>query len=463
MAIFPRGAPVLGCLVAAVILAAPETVAAQRYQVTIDSRPRGAEVTLGNGKRLGTTPVRTRLRAGSHAIIIKREGYAETADNISVSRKRRKFSYRLEKASTGQLEVVAESGTSLDGAIIYVDGEEAAEFPDTVSVEVGFRQIEVKKDGLETHEEWVTVEADQKVTIAVPGTPGGKQAESDLEAEDDLEEEEDLEGEGAVAAAGEAGGEAEVEAEAEAKLGAAPTGRARGALVAARVGLDVGGRVFRYRNPQTPNLRPYDAVVPIGRFEIDVYPLGFLSSKILGALGLTAVVGFGAPLTSEADVDGAAVLVDTSWTDYAIGARLRLPFSDTVRLAAVGSFGQHKFSFADEGTMVEGQVPDVAYGQLGLGLDLELGRSDRTRVLLGGRFVILDDFGELGERFEVASSLGIGAFARMDIRLTDLFDLVVRGSYQYIDLALEPVGTEFVAEGGTDHLFGGMIGLGIVL
>jgi hypothetical protein len=457
LAIFPRGAPVLGCLAAAVILAAPETAAAQRYQVTIDSRPRGAEVTLGNGKRLGKTPIRTRLRAGSHAIIIKRDGYAETADNISVSRTRRKFSYRLEKASIGQLEVAAESGTSLDGAIIYVDGEKAAEFPDTVSVEVGFRQIEVKKDGLETHEEWVTVEADQKVTISVPGTPGGKQEESDLEGEDDLEEE-DLEGGGAVAAAGEA------EVDAEAELGAAaPTGRARGALVAARVGLDVGGRVFRYRNPQTPNLRPYDAVVPIGRFEIDVYPLGFLSSKILGALGLTAVVGFGAPLTSEADVDGAAVLVDTSWTDYALGARLRLPYSDTMRLAAVGSFGQHKFSFADEGTMVEGQVPDVAYGQIGLGLDLELGRSDRTRVLLGGRFVILDDFGELGERFEVASSLGIGAFARMDIRLTDLFDLVVRGSYQYIDLALEPLGTAFVAEGGTDHLFGGMIGLGIVL
>src|SRR5690606_23194237 len=255
LAIFPRGAPALACLAAAVLLAAPERAEAQRYRVTIDSRPRGAVVTLGNGKRLGKTPVRTRLRAGSHAIILKRDGYAETADNISVSRKRRKFSYRLEKASTGELEVVAEGGTSLEGATIYVDGEEVGEFPDTVSVEVGFRQIEVKKRGIDPHEEWVTVEPDQKVTISVPGAPGGDAA---AEEEEDLEDEEDLEEGTAVAAAGEA--EAEAEVEVEGPLGAAAaSGGDRGSLVAARLGLDLGGRVFRYQNPQTPNLRPYDA------------------------------------------------------------------------------------------------------------------------------------------------------------------------------------------------------------
>lgn len=456
----------MGTLVAAAVATAlPALAEAKKYRVRIDSRPKGATVTLGSGEVLGKTPLRTRLSRGSHVIIIKREGYVEAAETINVNRRNRRFRYRLERAETGKVKVVARGSAALEGAAIFVDGEQVGRLPDSVAVEVGYRQVEVKKDGFTPFDDWVTVEAGETVTVRADMTPDGSgPSPADTDDEEDLEDlDEEIDEDGdEVAALDEDGDEDDGGSVTEA-VGEQPE-RSRGSLASLRLGVDFGGRVFRYRNPQTANLRPYEAFgVPIGRVAADLYPLGFTSSAIARAFGLTARVGLAAPLSSDAQVGDQAESVSTTWSDYALGARVRFPVTSGFQMALAGTWGRTQFNFEDEGTMVEGEVPDVSYTEIAVGLDIEARVGARSNLLVGGRFFLLDDFGELAERFEIASSLGLGGVARLDVRMTSLLDLVLQASYRLVSMDLAMRDPAFVAEGGTDHYLGAMLGLGVSL
>lgn len=476
-----------GALVAAAVAAWPRIADAKTYKVRIDSRPRGATVSLGSGKVLGKTPLSARLSAGSHVIIIKRAGYVEAAESIDVSRSKRRFRYRLERAETGKVRVVGKS-SGLKGATILIDGKEVGSLPDTVTVEVGYREVQVKKDGFAPFDDWVTVEADETVTVRAAAEPakGASEAsfDDDEEGVEDLDDDDGGSGDtadndndndndkndddGKVAALdGDDDDDDGGGADAGGKVSAAATAkpkRPRGSLASLRLGLDLGGRVFRYQNPQTANLRPYQAFgVPIGRLAAEVYPLGFTSSKLAGAFGLTASLGLAAPLTSEATVADMSVPVKTSWSDYAVGARLRYPATSSLAVALGATIGKTRFNFNDEGSPVEGQVPDVSYSETAVALDVESAVGDGNKLVLGGRFLLLSDFGELGQRFEVSSSLGVGAVARFDLKLTSLLDLVIRGSYQLVKMDLAMKDAAFVADGGTDQYLGLMVGIGASL
>ena len=462
---------VFGYLVAAALIIGPQLAEAKRYRVRITSKPSGAMVLLGTGKELGKTPLRTRIKAGEHVIILRKQGYVETVETIDVGRRSRRFRYTLERAEMGEIRVISKKREVLNGAAIFVDGKEVGTVPATISVEAGTRQIEVKKDGFDNFDEWVEVDPDDTVVVrafakakpgATPGAVVGDDLEDDEEG-DDLEGGDDLEedkGETRVASAGD---EVKVDVEAGTTKAVEPA-RPRGSIAAIRLGVDFGGRIFEYTNPQTANLRPYEAfAIPVGRAEIDLYPLGFIDSWLARGLGLTASIGFGAPLKSEADVNGMAEAVDTTWRDWSVGGRFRFPVSSSLRLAASGSLGKMSFNFADENTMLAGEVPDVDYDQTTVGLDVEARASDSITLVLGGRFILLSGFGEIGQRFQVAASEGFGGLARVDVALSDRFDLVFRVSYQLARLDLEMSDPNFVADAGTDQFLGGMLGLGVNL
>lgn len=470
MGVLPGKPRVFGYLVAAALIVGPRVAEAKRYKVRITSKPSGATVLLGNGKELGKTPLTTRIKSGEHVIVLRKRGYIETVETIEVDRRHRRFRYSLERAEMGEVRVISKKRDVLNGAAIFVDGKEVGTVPDTISVEAGTRQIEVKKEGFANFDEWVEVEPDGAVVVkafaratesASDDTSGDDVEADDLEG-DDLEggDSDDLEGGSGtqVAVVG-----VNTETAPITKKASRP-GRPRGSVLVLRLGVDFGGRVFKYSNPQTQNLRPYSAFgIPIGRAEAELYPLGFMSNAIARGLGITGSFGFGAPLKSEADVNGTPTSVDTAWRDWSVGGRFRVAPSPTLSLAFGGAYGKMSFNFKDEGGDLEGEVPDVDYNQTTLSLDIETKATESVTVVLGGRFILLSGFGELGERFRIESSLGLGGLARVDVALTDRFDLVLRFAYQIASLTLEMSDPAFMADGGTDQILGGMLGLGVNL
>lgn len=466
MVALPGKRRVFGYLIALVLLCAgAESADAKKYRIRIDSKPRGATVLLGDGTKLGKTPLRTRIDRGEHVIIVRKSGYVETVETISVKRNNQRFRLSLERAEIGEIRVISKKRGVLDDAAIFVDGKEVGTVPDTIEVAAGARQVEVRKDGFESFDEWVEVSAGKKVEVkafamstgARNSNPFNKGEGGDEEGDDDdIGDDDDDEEVAAVDEEEEVAGAVS----AGAKVNAS---RPPGSLAVIRAGIDFGGRRFRYEQPMTSNLRPYDAFpFPVGRLAAELYPLGFSSSALARGLGLTAAIGFGFPLNSETPGD-MPVAVATTWRDWSVGGRYRFAISSTLALALAGTYGKRSFNFDDEETDIAGEVPDVDYDQIALGADLETAVTGSIDLVLGARFILLSGFGELGERFDVSSSTGLGGILRFEIGLSDRIDLLIEGSYQRATLTLEMSDAAFVAEGGTDQFLGGMLGLGLNL
>lgn len=421
-AISTRGLP-RAALAAAVFLAWSASARADdgAYAVHIDSEPPGATVTTGDGEELGKTPLEGVLPAGVHTLVFERRGYETGVDVIEVRARSepQSFSMSLMEAAYGAIEVTAEAGApALDGAEVWVDGEKLGEGSGRIRVPAGPHHVEISKPGYEAFEVWIEVsEADTVEVVAA------------LQADPDA----------AIA----------TEEPSPPRPEYAPP------LVVAGGGIEFGGRTFRYSNPQSQNLRPYNAGgVPLLRMVVELYPLSRTGSEWLTGLAIVGSGGRAFPVDSTTE-DGDRI--GTSWSEYDIAARALLPVATDVRAGLEAGHGRARFGFDDAGDLAD-EVPDVdyRYARVGAIAAAGVGRYD----VMGSLSVMSPyEAGRTAERFADASVWGLGLEASIGSSFARHFDARLSAHYTRLAYTLdaEP-GAPYQADGGSDHFFGLSLG-----
>ena len=98
------------------------------------------------------------MRRGIHKILMELDGYKPSEESINVGTARR-FAFTL-KAAPARLEVKALlAGESAQGAEIYVDDQLAGTVPATLTMPAGKHKVEVRRAGLATFAEEVSISA----------------------------------------------------------------------------------------------------------------------------------------------------------------------------------------------------------------------------------------------------------------------------------------------------------------
>jgi hypothetical protein len=422
--------------VALALCASPRPAHAERkYRVLIKSTPPGAEIYLNDteSEPIGFTPFSTRLEAGVHTIILVLDKYEPEYLEVAVKKRSRRqtFSADLKELELAFLEVVADGASvkAATGATVYVDGNEKGKLPLEVDVAAGPHEIRAEKDGHEPVSQWVEVESGtrQKVVIAFESTSSPEPATKVVDVEKPV-----------------------VHKKAEKHPRTGPP------LVTVAGGVELGGRRFRYDQPQTSNLRPYDAGgVPRFRLLAEVYPLvPFSDNKYLYGIGLTAQLGQAIGLESS---DNMGMTIDTSWTDFEIGARYQLPVS-MLKVGLVAAYGAEQYTF-DQNNGLFDVTPSVDYRFVCLGADIGFSPHPMVSVFAGGNFKLVSSTGDLGDRFAQNDVTALGAGVGVTARVYGDLGLRLEGRYSYYGHTFTPAADNmFVAQGGSDQIFNVMLG-----
>ena len=398
----------------------------RKSSVNITTRPAGAVITMETGEILGSTPLRTSLPRGTHILMITKEGFEPLEYAIEVTRRKRKNRFRIALDPIVAIDVVL-GDDSINGAEIYVDGEKVGTAPSMIELERGEHQIEIRKQGYMTYEEFVELEGLHEIEASLePLTIDGPPSEKVITAGDD-----------------------------ETSGDAAP-------LVHIGGGLELGGRRFRYSNPQTINMRDFDAGgVPVVRVTADVFPLAHMRHKLLSGLNVTGTMGRAAPVnsnTSEGEVVG------TGFGDMELGLGWRIPMGRPT-LAGEGwdiggqvAYGRQFFSFERENPLAV-EVPDVDYKFVRLGAGVGSTFNGRYRAYGMASYRAVSSTGLLGDRFQSDSASGIGVAGGMSARVRDSVELrITANAVRYGHSFGFEDGAEFAADGASDSFFGLLVG-----
>lgn len=440
----------IGCLVALALLASSTAEARRRRggksaAVQITSKPKGARVTTDTGEVIGKTPLSTELPLGTHILTLEKAGYAPFEYAIDVTRKKRKnrWRFRLKQISAIQVSLVGAS-SRIKGAAIYVDGEQVGTVPGKFEIARGGHQVEVRKRGYVAHEEYVELRGGVHKVAAVlePLTTAAVPPESEPEA-DFLPESEQAE------ASATKSGDDDGDASAAAR---------RGPWVVVGAGVELGGRRFRYDNPQTANMRDFDAGLPMVRLSAEVYPLTGMRKKFLSGLSLGGRFARGAP-TNSTTSDG--MVVGTGFGDWSIGLGYRVPLG---KPSLVGdgwdagggvSYGRQFFSFDDQSPLYT-EVPavDYRYWRLGAGVGSQFGR---YRASGGVSYDIVRKAGALETRFTRDDVSGVGVGVGFGAQVWRALELRLAGNMvRYGHTFRFEEAAEFMADGASDTFFGVM-------
>ena len=452
----------LAMLVAGVSL--PTAHAEKTYPIRIETTPPGATVYLEDkdGDPLGRTPYDGKLEAGNHTLIIELEGFVGQVSEISVKKKSsaQKFKVKLAKLEKGTIEVMpAKAQTQVAGAKVFVDGKEEGNLPDTIKVDAGAHQVEVKKEGYRTYEEWVEVQEGEtsRVKVELVGLDGSKPeaAASDGGNGDDASDPSLGSGDN---------DDDDVDLEGDDDDGEKPSGRTI-PYVAFAAGVELGGRRFRFDNPQEGNLRPYDAGgVPMIRLGAELTPLAFSTSKAASGWTLTGSYARSTPLDSTATINQGqpnqmAVSVPTTWSELNLGAGYRYRYgpADASYVGLMAGYGIHTFTFdfGPSNDTLENQIPDVQYKFISVGLEGRFAFAGRFAALLSGGTRLVSATGNLGDNFQKTDVLAFGMAAGLAAGITRSIEARLGGRFDQYSHTFTPKDSmEIVADGGTDRFFG---------
>ncbi len=140
----------------------------KKYKVRVDSQPSGATLYVDNNP-VGPTPWEGSLAKGSHTLKLELEGYMPATRTIKVVRTRKLqsvFMPMTKKAEPPKIDVRADADKNVFGASVYIDGDPQGTAPVLITLEQGGKVLlEVKKEGFEDYQQWVTVKEDEKNTI----------------------------------------------------------------------------------------------------------------------------------------------------------------------------------------------------------------------------------------------------------------------------------------------------------
>lgn len=404
--------------------------ASRTYPVHIESQPVGATVYVEErrGGPLGRTPCDAELPAGAHTLIFELDGHETALLAIEVKERggRQEFRVELQKLEFGTLEVALDDAGAARGAEVRIDGRMAGTAPASLRVPVGPHQIEVLKEGFVPFETWVEIKSEEATRLA-PALRATVSASAPAAAPEFAPE-----GPGVRGAA----------APVDPRL-----------IVA--LGLALGGRHFSYDNPQTSNLRPYNArAIPLLLLGLEGYPLA-RQRGLLAGLGLWFDARLAAPVNSGTS-DGREV--STRWYELAGGVRQVVQLGPASAAARVG-LERQSFRFLDAGELLA-EVPDVQYDLVRAGLDAGY-RRGRLRVGAGADYLVVLRARPLAQRFAQSRADGLALSGLLAVQAISWLDVRLLGSYRHVRHRFETAPADmYVADGGADRYWQVALGAG---
>jgi len=390
-------------------------------KVHIETVPAGASVFVGDKESgpAGTTPIDLTLPYGEQVVILELDGFLPRFETIVVEEgdsTTLTFAYELDSAKATLVVQPDASRAVPRGTKVLIDGVEKGAPPVRAEVEVGAHQVQVTAPGQQAYEEWVEVEGGEEHVMTIP--TGGLGVGTTATAE-------------------------------------RPPHRRRGGPIGTlRTGVEIGFRRFRYDNPQTGNLRPYDANGSAHLvIDAELHPWRrWYPNHVLDRISLIGGAGY-SPVIVATDNQGMSV--NGYWRSQHAGLRVRA-LDRSVAVDVDAGWVRTLYTFRDADAALVDDVPDVDYNMLRLGLRMlrKLGAIGEAWAAVDDRIVL--SAGALEDRFRAASINGF------DVRAGGAAYFMSRHLEARVEAHYTRIGWTFQsqpmdayrADGGTDSLFG---------
>ncbi len=414
------------------------------YPVTILSEPEGATLyfDVGDEGIVETTPYSGRLPAGTYNVVVELAGHRDKILELKVGKKRRgeKVMVKLEKYDPAYLRIEVQP-PDLEGVVVRIDDEVRDISEDRFELAPGTHTIEVLHKDLGPFTKLIELEAGQKkklIAILTKNPSSGTTETPDGDLPDALID----------------------------KPAPESAGSGFGDFFVGGIGLEIGGRRFRFENPI--NLRPYTAGGQVlVRGYLEVSPWIHRDNKWLRQLGLVGNAAYAIPFQSAAPSAGGAS-ADTTWFEYDLGVRAGYEFAESAVADVQLAYGAQRFSFDDgDGSALIGldaEVPGVDYTYVRLGAGVRARLGERFGGSAGASYHLVFNTGDVEDRLGSAQTHGISGVVGASTRFFDFLDVRVVGHLgmyliQFQGAPLDPLRT---ATGGNDLFFGLMVGAGYV-
>ncbi|TNF23454.1 MAG: PEGA domain-containing protein [Deltaproteobacteria bacterium] len=157
-------------VVVTMLVATPSAHAVYTTRTNVDTSPTGAEVYLveaGGDKLLGITPLKlVRLPRGTIKLKMKKEGYDELVETVTIGRTVQSYVFNLIRTiQPATLEFI--SGPEFTGAKVEVDGRPEGDVPVSVRIPPGRHHAVVRKEGYKEWERWIDAHENERFSIDV--------------------------------------------------------------------------------------------------------------------------------------------------------------------------------------------------------------------------------------------------------------------------------------------------------
>jgi len=148
----------------------PLTASGTKYSVKVESAPPGATVYFNDKSCMaGQTPWTGKIKSGEVTILVELAGYEPAQRTVKIIRSRKTQEFFLplvKKAEPPRIDVKADADPKgVAGAQVWLDGEMKGQAPITVTVTEGRHLLQLKKDGYETYETWISATNNNTSTL----------------------------------------------------------------------------------------------------------------------------------------------------------------------------------------------------------------------------------------------------------------------------------------------------------
>jgi hypothetical protein len=228
------------------------------------------------------------------------------------------------------------------------------------------------------------------------------------------------------------------------------------------LGLELGGRWFRYSDGLTTNLRPYDVFgPPMPALSAAVYPAAGTRIPVLRDLGVEVAYAHAFGLASATS---GGTTASTAWDRLDAGLRFRLRTGGAAApiLGFRGGVGLDRFVIDAQGSLAS-QVPNVSYLYLRAGVDGRVPVGRRVGIVVHASYLGALSSGEVYARFRGVSIGGVDLGGGVAVGIAAGFEARLGVDYMRWFSAFDPQpGDAYVAGGALDEMLGVQIGAAYV-